>query len=131
MTEVQVHSYWVTGTPVQVNSTVGKLRRKGELVSHSRPSWQPSGHQVVYVTVLATPAPAPARRLNVPSVVFVFIGALPFAGAGGWLTGYLGADFLGQVVAAVGGAGGAVFLLYALIGWARQALMPRHHCPGC
>jgi hypothetical protein len=57
--------------------------------------------------------------------VLVACGSLPFVGAGGYLAGRLGADFIGQVVMAIG-----AFCVAVLVFSAVSAGHTRH-CPGC
>lgn len=119
-------TYEVTGTVAEVQTAVAALRRHDQLVADPY-GWrqEPSGRVVVNVTVRAEQR----RSLEAPLVVKVAVGSLPFAGAGGWVTGVLGADVIGQVVGMLGSAAAVALLLYALATVRHRA--PGHHCPGC
>lgn len=120
-------TYQVTGTVAEVRSAVAALNRHGQLVGQPSEWHEPwPGHVVVNVRVLAQ---AERRRPEVPLVVKVAVGSLPVAGVSGWVTGWLGADVIGQVVGTLGAVAAVVFLVFAIAALRHRA--PGHHCPGC
>ncbi len=119
-------TYEVSGTVAEVRSAVAALQRHGQLVGQPSQWHEPRpGHVVVNVRVLAQAQ----QSLRVPLVVKVAAGSLLPAGAAGWVTGWLGADVIGQVVGTLGSAAAVALLLWgaATVRHSR----PGHHCPGC
>jgi hypothetical protein len=130
MTEVQLrtHTYPIEGTASEIWAATEALRRAGELVDWRSMVEVTQNRYRIEVTVRAYPLPR-RGRLDLPGVVLVALGSLPFAAAGGYVTGRVGAAIIAQVLAALGSAAAAVFLLYAVATVRHRR--PGHHCPGC
>jgi len=127
--EQRIHTIEVDAEDAEgVRTAIAALRRYDQLVGEPRVV---NGRLMVDVKARPVPRPRVTQklRLEVPLVVKITAGSLPFAGVGGWVAGVQGADVIGQVVGTLGSAGAVALLLYALATVRHRA--PDHHCPGC
>lgn len=125
-------TYQVTGTPDEVRTKLTALSREGQLVHRSRGWQEPSGRVTVNVRVLAQAREAHGSELSglVKVLVKAAVALVPVGGAG-VVCGVYFADAIGEVLAVLGLAGAALFLLYALVTVRHR--FPGHSCarPGC